>query len=166
MSDRISPSSEAIRARYADKQAARAAVETLASLLQDVARQPALCGSGFLYVVIMDPALGPADASFEEAILYEHAVGDRERWDADYAAYARGKARLSWRHGMDSRQVALLRPHLLRPGDIALPGGVHVDGITVAVSGAFGCFDEAVAMTVAGWLRAWAFRAVDEASTG
>ena len=44
-----------------------------------------VCGSGFLYIVVMDPGLFPEDADFAGAVLVEHAVGDRTQWDADYA---------------------------------------------------------------------------------
>ena len=74
----------------------------------------------------------------------------------DYAAFARGKARLSWAHGMDSRRLQTLAPHLLREGDSLLWGSVWLDGIVVAASGAFPQFDEVYAGTVAYWLRALA----------
>src|SRR5690606_40017855 len=53
--------------------------------------------SGFLHIVIMDPALPWGRASFDESILHEHSVGDRLQWDADYARFARDKARICWR---------------------------------------------------------------------
>ncbi|MDB5887493.1 MAG: hypothetical protein JWM03_365 [Rhodocyclales bacterium] len=109
--------------------------------------------SGFLFVVVMQPTLTPSNASFEEAILYEHAIGDRARWDADYAGFARAKARLSWKTGLDSHVVQTLRPHLLQPGDTVLWGGVVLDGIIVGVSGANACYDEAFAGVVAMCLR-------------
>ena len=55
--------------------------------------------SGFLYIVIMKPGYGPLTSSFEEAILYEHAIGDRTKWDADYGAFARAKAKVAWKTG-------------------------------------------------------------------
>jgi hypothetical protein len=76
--------------------------------------------SGSLYIVIMDPALTPAHCSFEEAILYEHAIGDKARWDTDYAAFARAKARVAWRTGLDVHTVRELRPYLLTAGDTVL----------------------------------------------
>jgi hypothetical protein len=110
--------------------------------------------SGFLYIVVMDPVRTPDNASFEEAILYEHAVGDREKWDADYAGFARAKAKLAWRTGLDSHLVQELRPQLLRAGDTVLWGSAVVDGIVVGVSGANPWYDEAFAGTVAMCLRA------------
>jgi hypothetical protein len=103
----------------------------------------------------MDPASPPhVQRNFDEAILYEHAVGDREKWDADYAAFARAKARVAWQNGMDSHAVQELQPHLLRAGDTVLWGSIVLDGIVVGVSGAHPWFDEAFAGTVAMWLRA------------
>jgi len=113
-----------------------------------------ICGSGFLYIVVMDPALTPADACFEDAVLLEHAVGDCTRWDADYAAFARAKARVSWRSGQDSHRVQTSQPHGLREGDSLLWGSVWLDGIVVAVSGAHPWYDEAFAMCIAANLRA------------
>lgn len=112
--------------------------------------------SGFLYIVVMDPLRTPENSSFEEAILYEHAVGDREKWDADYAGFARAKARVAWRSGLDGHTVQELRPHLLAAGDTVLWGSVVVDGIVVGVSGANAWYDEAFAGTVAMCLRALA----------
>jgi hypothetical protein len=102
----------------------------------------------------MDPVRAPDNASFEEAILYEHAVGDREKWDADYAGFARAKAKVAWRTGLDSHLVQELRPQLLRAGDTVLWGSAVVDGIVVGVSGANPWYDEAFAGTVAMCLRA------------
>lgn len=40
--------------------------------------------SAFLYIAVMGPLRSPADASFEDAILYEYATGGRSKRDADY----------------------------------------------------------------------------------
>ncbi|WP_292454869.1 hypothetical protein [Methylibium sp.] len=113
-----------------------------------------ICGSGFLYIVILDPALLPSESPFDDAVLLEHAVGDRTRWDADYAGFARAKARVSWRSGQDSHRVQTSQPHALREGDSLLWGSVCLDGIVVAVSGAHPWYDEAFAMCIAANLRA------------
>ena len=44
--------------------------------------------------------------------------------------------------------------HRLRAGDSLLGGGVWLDGIVVAVSGAFDWYDEAFALAIAAQLRA------------
>jgi len=112
--------------------------------------------SGFLYIVIMKPGVTPADASFDEAILYEHAVGDTTKWDADYRGFALAKARVAWKTGLDGHLVQELKPHLLEPGDTTLWGSIVLDDIVVAVSGADPWYDEAFAGTIAFCLRAQA----------
>src|SRR5690606_23748823 len=125
---------------------------------------PEVCGSGFLHVVIMDPGLGPGDVGCEQAILAEHSVGDRSRWDADYAAFARAMARLAWRWGLDGHAVQTRMPHRLREGDTLLWGGISLDGIAIGVSGAHPWYDEAFALAIAGWFRAEIKRAAAQAS--
>ncbi|CAM3660916.1 hypothetical protein BOSP111201_18875 [Bordetella sputigena] len=118
-------------------------------------RNPAVGESGILYVVIMNPALRPWEARFEDAILLEHAAGrDRADWDADYAAYARAKARTTWRLGRDTHDAATQAPHLLRAGDAGVWGSAVVDGIVVATSGANPWYDEAFSGAIAYALRA------------
>ena len=141
---------------FANAEAARTAVEMALPMIEPAMRMERVCGSGFLHLVVMDPAIGPEHATFEEAVLFEHSIGDRSRWDADYGAFARAKARLSWLHRADSHRLQAERPHLLREGDSLLWGGVHLDGITVGVSGAEAWWDEAFALAVAGNLRALA----------
>ena len=69
-------------------------------------------------------------------------------------AFARAKARVSWRTGRDSHDVLTPAPHRLEPGDTLLWGSVCVDGIVVAVSGMQPWYDEALAGMVACGLRA------------
>jgi len=139
---------------YANASAACRALEASLPSITRAMADPAVCGSGFLYIVILDPALGPGDCPFEDAILLEHAIGDRSRWDADYAGFARAKAALSWRTGRDGQGVQNGLAHRLREGDTLLWGGVCLDGITVGVSGAEAWWDEAFATTIAAHLRA------------
>lgn len=120
-------------------------------------RQPQISGLGVLHLVVLDPGLRPSDCAFDAAVLYEHSVGERGRWDADYAGFARAKAQLSWVHAMDSRRLQLLEPQRLRSTDSLLWGGVWLDGIVVAASGALPQWDEAFSLSVAGHLRAFAF---------
>lgn len=112
--------------------------------------------SGCLHIVVMDPARPPGSCRFEEAILCERSVGDRQRWDADYAAMARAKAKLGWEHGADSHSLQTHRPHLLQHGDTLLWGGVCLDGIVVAMSGFHPWYDEAFSCAIAACLRALA----------
>lgn len=123
-----------------DAALAAKAVGMAAPLIEHAMRDRRFGDSGFLHVVVMDPAKGPGDCAFEDAILLERSFGgDRAAWDADYAAYARGKAEASWKAGADNPQ-----------------GAVCVDGLVVGASGAFEAFDQAYAGAVAMCLRALA----------
>jgi hypothetical protein len=139
---------------FADVGAARLAIELTLPMAEAVARDRSRCGGGFLCIVVLDPALSPARARFDDAVLVEHAVGDRSRWDADYAAFARAKARLVWQRGHDGLHLQTAAPHRLCAGDSLLRGGVHLDGLVVGVSGAFPWWDEAIGTAVAANLRA------------
>jgi hypothetical protein len=150
---------------FLDRHAAEKAVGMAMPLIETAMTQKEVGESGFLYIVVMDPSCTPADSSFEEAILYEHAVGDRSKWDADYAGFAHAKARVAWRNGMDSHMVQELRPHLLLEHDTVLWGSVAIDGIVVAVSGANAWYDEAFAGTIAMLLRAQAKAGVNAVRT-
>ena len=139
---------------YANRGAAARAVNLVLPMIESAMRSPEVGESGFLYIVVMDPARQPEDSAPDDAILYEHALGDRARWDADYAAFARAKAQLSWRTGMDSHVIQSRYPHLLRSGETTLWGSVCLDGISVGVSGANPWYDEAFAGAIACALRA------------
>lgn len=139
---------------FADAGAARQAVTLALPMIEQAMRDRHVCGSGFLYIVVMDPALGPADAHFDDAILHEHAIGASDDWDADYGAFARAKARLSWEHRQDGQALQQAQAHRLRAGDSLLWGSVCLDGIVVGVSGAFAWYDEAFATAIAANLRA------------
>jgi hypothetical protein len=154
----MSPSSSTAPRRagshYADASAAQQAIAVALPMIEAAMKDPQVCGSGFLYIVVMDPALRPGEIPFGDAVLAEHAVGDRTRWDADYASFARAKARVSWLAGRGSHEVQALRSHALRQGDSVLWGSVCLDGIVVGVSGAHPWWDEAFATVVAANLRA------------
>ncbi len=137
-----------------DAQAAEEAVRLALPSIQAALARPGVSGEGVLHIVVMDPHARPDRDSFEDAILYEHSVGDPARWEADYRSFARDKASLAWRLGCDTHVVQELRPHLLQHGDSLLWGGICRDGIVVGASGAHPWFDEALANTVAGFLLA------------
>ncbi|HEX6735300.1 MAG TPA: hypothetical protein VF096_10840 [Azonexus sp.] len=153
------PTDEFVGSHYINPKAARQAIDFATPLIEAGLSDRQVIGSGFLYIVIMDPGLRPGPVPFESAILHEHGFGERDRWDADYAAMARAKARSSWLSGMDSHRLQQSSPHLLRNGDTLLAGGIWLDGIVVGVSGAFPCYDEVYAMTIAVSLRALARQA-------
>lgn len=151
---RSTPAEGLGRSHYADADAARQAIAMALPMLERAVEDRSVVGSGFLCIVVLDPALRHGDLPLDDAVLVEHCIGDRSRWDADYAGFARAKAALSWRHGMDSQAVQAQRAHLLGEGDSLLWGSVWLDGIVVGVSGAFPWFDEAFATAVAANLRA------------
>lgn len=144
------------RSHFADVQAARRAIALALPMIEPAMRDPAICGSGFLYIVVTDPACVPWQCTFDDAVLHEHAIGDRSRWDADYAGFARAKARLAWQHGCGGHVLQALAPQRLQAGDTLLWGGVWLDGIAVGVSGAEAWWDEAFATAIAANLRALA----------
>lgn len=146
-----------------DRAAAERAVATALPMITAAIDDRSAGESGFFYLIVMKPGTSPATCSFEEAILYEHAVGDRDKWDADYRSFALAKARVAWRTGMDSHIVQEQRPYLLEAGDTVLWGSVALDGIVVAASGADPWYDEAFAGAVALCLRAQAKAAATRA---
>jgi hypothetical protein len=159
--NRGSPNSTLRGSACAGLRAAEAALDLAAPLLEAAAHNGAINQSGVVHVVIVDPALTPAAVPFEQAVLIETSFGlERTRWDADYAAFARAKARLSWQTGLDGSVVLTQQPHRLRRGDSLLAGAVALDGIVVAVSGCEALYDEALAGSVALLLRAEARKAV------
>lgn len=154
MTNPTTPPGRVRGSHFADADAARQAITMALPMIEQAMKDPDVCGSGFLYIVVMDPAIGPTDADFADAVLVEHAIGDRSKWDADYAGFARAKARLSWQHGASAHEVQTGRTHALRHGDSVLWGSVCLDGIVVGVSGAHPHFDEAFATVVAANLKA------------
>jgi hypothetical protein len=141
-----------------DAALAREAVERVLPMLSKAMKDREVSGMGFGAITVLNPRiLAGGQACFEDAILLEHAIGDRRKWDADYARFARAKARLSWESGCDSRLMQA-RPHLLKAGERPLGGAVAFDGLVVAVSGAQPWYDEAFALALAAMLRALAQR--------
>ena len=137
-----------------DQSAAREAVELALPSIEKALRREGVSGEGVLHLVVMDPTVRAGDRPFEDAILYEHSVGDPRKWQADYRAFARAKAALAWRAGADTHLIQELRPHLLEEGDSLLWGSACRNGLVVGASGAHPWFDEAFANTVAGFLLA------------
>lgn len=148
---------------FITRDTAEAAVKMVLPMITEAMKDKEVGDSGFFYLVVMNPAASPGKCSFDEAILYEHAVGDREKWDADYGAFARAKAKVAWESGMDSAAVQALRPWVLGSGDTTLWGSVFVDGIVVGASGLQAWYDEAFAGAVAMCLRAMAKAGVEGA---
>jgi hypothetical protein len=141
-------------AAFWDREAAVQAVQLARPMLENSLSIKSVGESGFLHIVIMNPLATPGDCDFANAILYEESIGNPEEWDADYGAYARGKARLTWRTGLSTHEILALKPHLLHAKDAPVWGSVCQDGIVVAVSGANPWFDEAFARAIAGLFKA------------
>ena len=139
---------------YADRQTARDAIQFARPLLESALSNPRVGLSGVLHIVVMDPTRPPGRYAFEDAILVERSFGkDRSAWDADYAAFARAKARVSWQTQRDSAVVQAHSPHLLVQGDTTLWGSVALEGIVVAISGLEPMYDEALSGVIAMCLR-------------
>lgn len=147
--------------RFLAADTVRAALEALTPGILSQLALPGVSGLGVLHLVVLDPA--PPGQAHAPQVLHEHSIGDRARWDVDYADYARRKALLSWRHRMDSRRLQLLEPHRLRTDDGLLWGGVWLDGLVVAASGAMPIWDECFSLMAAAQLRAVAWEAADRA---
>jgi hypothetical protein len=107
-------------AAYWERDAAQEAVQLARPMLEAALSNTSVGESGFLHVVLMNPLAHPGSCGFAEAVLYEESIGDPAEWDADYGAYARGKARLSWRTGLSTHEILALKPHLLRAKDSQL----------------------------------------------
>ncbi len=149
------PAEQMTRVRgLVDEDAAREAVELALPSIEKAFQREGVSGERVLHIVVMDPAVQPGEAAFEDAILYERSVGDPRKWQADYRSFARAKAALAWRAGCDTHLIQELRPHLLRPGETLLWGSAWRDGLVVGASGAHPWFDEAFANAVAGFLLA------------
>lgn len=144
------------RSAFVDADTARQAVQLALPTIEAACRDPSICGAGFLCIVVVDPGIEAGTVPFDDAVLYEHAIGDRSHWDADYASFARAKARLAWEQRCDGARAQSTLAHRLHAGDTLLWGSVWLDGIVVGVSGAMQWFDEAFALTVAAHVRALA----------
>jgi len=98
-----------------------------------------------MHVVVLKPGV-PFEEDAALPILFEKSFGDVkdwEKWDGkSYKEFAYGKAALSWRTGLSSREVVLTKPHLLLPGDCRLWGSSVYGGIITGVSGVQPFFDE------------------------
>ena len=139
---------------FADSSAAEYAVSLVLPMIEAGLASRRIGDSGFLHIVVMDPGRPASEYAFQDAILYEHSVGDRTAWDADYALYAKEKARVAWQHARSGHEVRACSPHLLRASDTGVWGGIWLDGIAVGVSGADPWFDEAIGYSIAANLRA------------
>ncbi len=82
-------------------------------------------------------------------VLFEHQVGNPAEWQWPYNEYACGKALITWRTGLSSRDVIMTKPQLMEPGDPRYWGSAIIDGVIVGVSGVEPHFDEMFARMTA-----------------
>lgn len=101
-----------------------------------------------MHIVVMDPRFQPWEKTFEESVLYEYSIGDKESWAVDFQSVALQKAKQSWRVGRSNMHAHLFAPASLRVGEVAFYGAFDHEGIIVAASGVEGWFD----VLVCGWI--------------
>jgi hypothetical protein len=118
--------------------------DALAPMLEKLLADSAVSGEHAMHLVVMDPGADPG-TPFDDAILAERSFGDAARWQADYRAYARAKARLAWRERMSLRTLFADHPERLRDGDIRVEGAVRSGRWIVGASGAQAWYDHAIA---------------------
>jgi hypothetical protein len=124
-------------------------LDALRGCIESVLGDARVSAEHALHIVVMDPLAARAAVPFESAILAERSIGDPARWRADYAHYARAKARLAWRESMSTGAIVEDAPARLREGDLLVEGAVCRHGWTVAASGAQPWYDAAfAAMTI------------------
>lgn len=68
---------------YLDRSTAQQVVEQVLPFITHAVANYGVGDGGFLHIVVMNPGLSPHETSFENAILYEHSIGDRTASDAD-----------------------------------------------------------------------------------
>src|SRR5213080_3305119 len=119
------------------------ALDALTGCFETTLRDASVSAEHALHIVVMDPSAPRERVAFEAGILAERSVGDPARWQADYAHYARAKARLAWREGLDGRALVEDAPARLRRGDLLVEGAVCRHGWIVAASGAQPWYDAA-----------------------
>src|SRR3989344_5507137 len=107
-----------------------------------------------LHVVVLDPSKYFGSCQFEQAVLYEESFEKSRGWERPFDEFARDKALISWRTGMDTHLVQQRFPHLYNEGDITFGGGVSRDGIVVGVSGVQWYFDQMFAELTASACKA------------
>lgn len=101
-----------------------------------------------MHIVVMHPGIKPWETSFEEAILVEFSLTDKDKWENPYDVLARAKAKQAWRDGKDNVHKHLIAPATLNNGEVAFYGSFVHEGVVVAASGVEGWFD----VLISGWM--------------
>ena len=103
------------------------------------------CGGTYLYLLTLNPCV-PYSVGAPLPILFEWYSSDKAAWpDWDgkkFDDFAKAKAMISWQTGKSSKEVALMWPHLLQPGNTSLWGSDVSHGFITAASGVKPNFDE------------------------
>ena len=106
---------------------------------------------GDLHIVIAQPFV-PDNVKesfwYKKGILYEHSLGDPEKWKYPFKKIARSKCYLSWRYGMPTQLLQVRAPHLLGSDSTIYYGSAVSDGLAVACSGVQSYFDQ----MISGWV--------------
>jgi hypothetical protein len=121
------------------------ALDALSPLLATLLADRSISAERAMHVVVMDPDANRHTTAFDKAILCERSFGEPARWEADYAWYARAKARVAWREQASLRDLLAHAPQRLRDDDIRVEGAVFDQGLVVAASGAQPWYDHAIA---------------------
>lgn len=100
-----------------------------------------------MHITILGP-YNPHQKSWEHALVAERSFGEELGWERPFRDFARGKAKLAWKHQRSSAAVQTT-PQCLDDGDVLLTGGVYLDGVAVGVSGWEPILDELLANIVA-----------------
>jgi hypothetical protein len=137
------PTTVAERARIAH--VIERALSAMEPMVERIVDDASVSAEHALHVVVMDPTRD-ARTPFDASILVERSYGDPSAWKADYAWYARAKARVSWRERRSLRTLLTRCADRLQPDDIRVEGAVRQGRFVVAASGAQPWYDHAVAM--------------------
>lgn len=113
-----------------------------------------------LHVVI---ARSSCDGNY--AVIAERSFGSRAAWLYPYDEIAHGKARMTARTGLSSKEVLLMRPDLLAPGDIKFWGSAILGSLVVACSGVQPWYDHAMANIILSLCAASIEQRQDEANS-
>lgn len=159
---------EMLTPKFLTKELAIIAVNTaLNAVLNDLWLTKRMGGTD-CHIVILVPGMEDARATdypdwpnypLSPVLLYEHSVGDPEKWILDFKSIAMCKALQIW---TDRNFGSGPLPHLLFPSDTPFWGGVKREGIVVACSGFKQWFDRMVASMIADMLIALARHGYEE----
>jgi len=128
-----------------DQKIAREAADLIRPVILGMMEREKVERKTLALVVLSPHARYGTFINVEDAILHEEIIGQpRQTWETGrtYDAYARGKAAITWRTGMTSREVIESHPHLLIQGDAKYAGSAIYRGIITAASGVEDHYDE------------------------